>query len=169
MYISRDCRTHTQHVRTSTDTCKHTALLTHTQIHRQPTSLSRGSRSSMTNYTHTHTPSALLDIVNYRGNNCISAVSKLNGCMLGGSAAGRSCRSLSVYSALLLVALPVPAMLSGAPLSHTITCNQLPFHRRACTRTHTHTAHAGTHTHIHTDLCSLFQNFIVNFLNCVKM
>lgn len=121
--VGRWCCIHTHthwHRHTLQETAEHTHTYTtctnkhskHTETHYYPTLTHRSIDTQHLSQeavgpawlikhtqTHTHKYSALLDIVNYCGNNCISAVSKLNSCMLAGSAAGRDA-GLSLFTLL---------------------------------------------------------------------
>lgn len=125
MYSSRDCKAHAQAF-TLANTPRHTAISSHTQKDPGTQHLSQEAAAPIWLIKHTHKDRALLDIVNCRGNNCISAVSKLNGCMLAGSAAGWSGGLCSAVGTLY-----GPCCTVSCSMSYTITCNHPPFHTHA--------------------------------------
>ena len=110
-------------------------ILTH--IHRHITSLYRGSRFRVIKQAHTHTHTVLSDIANDSGNNCISEVSKLNGCM---QQRGRS--PASMFTPLRSAAAAPPVLrhvvICSAVTNHYLHAATIPAHagRRAAPCSH---------------------------------
>lgn len=79
----------TEHVRNKALPHGHRGTLPHTNRSKDTQHLSQEAVGPAWLIKHTHQNMAFSDIVNYSGNNCISAVSKLNGRKLAVAAAGR--------------------------------------------------------------------------------